>query len=433
MAEDSVIQEVQGTQEDCSRLALEVARDTSRESFPVRVFQQGPRKMVAGVLPIRILLRVLATNAALKGMTAAGAAVSANRPVDTKHVQGITDYLIQAIRENREYILPPLTLNATQGLEIYVPKGTTTPVTGWAILPEDQFIMITDGQHRFLALRKVHEMLRGTEEGSRFLGDGLAVMVTISERAEQIHQDFADAAKTKALPPSLVAVYDTRHPGNRAVLRLVEKVELLRDRVDATSSTLSINSPYLFLANQVRQFVKSSLSGRPSLSDGAFYEQATHALTNGTAFDQWLESRATFLDVLTELIPEWKEIAALPRPQGPEGPVVLSKMREIRSRQPVSMSAAALNALGLVSYEVLLPLMSRGRSPERSAVADRLAPLASVDWDRRSPMWQGSLVQEGVIKTQTTAVNTAARVLLDLLDGSAGAHGARVARSSGTV
>jgi len=424
MAEVSVIKEIEGTQEECSRLALEVARDTNRESFPVRVFQQGPRKMVAGVLPIRVLLRVLGTNAAVRGTTAAGAVVSTNRPVDSRHVQGITDYLIQAIRENREYILPPLTLNATQGLEVYVPKGTATPVTGWAILPEDQFIMITDGQHRFLALRKVYETLRGTEEGSRFLGDGLAVMLTISERTEQIHQDFADAAKTKALPPSLVAVYDTRHPGNRAVLHLVEKVELLQDRVDATSSTLSINSPYLFLANQVRQFVKSSLSGRPSLADSAFYEQARHALTNGTAFDQWLESRATFLNILTELIPEWKEIAALPKPQGPEGPVVLSKMREIRSRQPVSMSAAALNALGLVSHEVLPPLMSRGRAPERSAVANRLAPLAAVDWDRRSPMWQGNLVQEGVIKTQTSAVKGASKVLMDLLNRSADPHGA---------
>lgn len=410
---DCIIKEVDGTPQQCWQTAIEIGQDIGRETIPMRVFKQGPRTMAMGVLPVRTLLRILAFNATIRGATATKAVKYSNRPVDSKHVQSIASYLINSIKEDKPYILPPLTLNTTKGLEIYVPKGMSGPVTGYAILPDEQQLFITDGQHRFLALMKVRDELIGTEEGNNFLNNGIAIMVTLSPDMDQIHQDFADAAKTKQLPPSLVAVYDLRHPGNRAVLKLIEKVSLFQDRVDATSSTLSINSPFIFLANQVRQFVKSSLTNNPSIKDEAFYLQAGH-LNNPKEFDQWVEARIIFLEVLVDLIPEWKEIASLPKPYSAEGHLVYNKMKEIRTRQPVSITAAALNAFGLLSFHVISKLGVGAVS--KDVLEKTLAPLAEVNWSRTAPFWQGNLVQEGVIKTQTSAVRKAAKNLINLIE-----------------
>ncbi len=411
------VKEIEGTFEDCAKIAMEVARDTCREAVPVRVFNQGPRRMMSAVLPVRVLLRVLYSEPARKGM---GTNVSRlNRPVDAKHVKSIFEYLSSAIRENRPYILPPLTLNVTTDAEVYVPKGRAI-TSGWAILPEGHCMAITDGQHRFLAIRKVAEELHGTEEGNNFSNNGIPVMVTLSSSTEEAHQDFADAAKTKPLPPSLVAVYDLRHPGNAAVMRLTERVKLLQGRVDATSTTLSINSPYIFLVNQIRQFVKSSLTNNPAATNATFYTQAMDALHNSRSFEDWVQSRISFLEVLTEIIPTWKEISTLPKPQGPESHMVLSRMKEIRSRQTVDLSVAALSALGLVSWALLSSTTDKVKTATREALRQRLAPLEAVDWRRSAAIWKGSIVEDGRILNRGSAVRTAASKLMQFIsEGSA--------------
>jgi DGQHR domain-containing protein len=409
----AIINEVDGTAADAVSRAQEVARNSFREMVPVNVFDQGPRKMVASVLPVRVLSRILNYNAAQKGSTAIKAVDATNRPTNPDHVRTIAEYLKNALVNDEHYILPPLTLNATKGVEVYVPKGM---YTGYAVLPEEQAIFITDGQHRFLAMQKVTEELKGTAAGNKFLNDGVPVMITIEEKTSQVHQDFADAGKTKPLPPSLLAVYDVRQRGNRAVLDLIERVKLFQSRIDATSSTLSKNSAYLFLVNQVRQFVKSSLSGSPTLADDAFARQA-EALVDNTAFERWLESRATFLNVLTELIPEWKTIADLPEVNGPQGPEVLARMKQIRAEGPVSISSAALTTLGVVSHDVLASIAEIDFSNLTDQLRTRLEPLRKISWDRKAEIWQGNLVDGGKIRTQTPNLKRAHQALMDVLDG----------------
>jgi len=304
---NQIIIEVEGGQEAALKRAQEVAADTFREMMPVRVFNQGDRQMISGVLPIRVLSRILTHQAASRGSTANKASVSTNRPIMSDHVRTIADYLVNALSKGEQYIIPPMTLNATKGLEVYVPAGGSSGMSsGFAVLPEEQVLNVTDGMHRYLAIQDAGNRLRGSDAGNKLLSDGIPVMITVESNGEQVHQDFADAGKTKPLPPSLMAVYDVRQPANRAVHELVERVKLFKDRIDATSSTLSNQSPYLFLVNQVRQFVKSSLSGNPSLKDDAFNRQAMTVLSNTTAFENWVDSRVVFLNIVTDLIPEWE-------------------------------------------------------------------------------------------------------------------------------
>ena len=413
----AVLKYVEGNSEVARLRASSVATDTNREIMPVRVFEQGDRTMVSGVLPIRVITRVLDYNAADKGVAADRALNAGNRPKDPAHVRHIADYLHRAIEKGENYLIPSLTLNSKGNLEIYLPEGDYTPATGFAVLPDEAAIFITDGQHRFLAIKNVVNRLRGTPIGEKFMRAGVPVMMTIENDLRQVHQDFADAGRTKPLPSSLLAVYDTRQPANAAVMEIGDRVKLLKGRIDATSSTLSINSPFVFLVNQVRQFVKSSLTGSPTASEPAFANQAESAISNPDARERWVRSRVAFLNTMTEIIGDWKEISELSPPGGADAAAVLARTKAIRDKKTVPLTAAFLNTIGVVSHEVLKDATSK-EVDQANLVKDllvRLEPLRQVNWDRSADMWDGNLVVDGRIRTQTSALKAASQKLLDLL------------------
>ncbi len=411
------IKQVPGSSEDARIRALTVASDTNREVVPVRVFEQAGRTMVSGVLPIRVIIRILSYNAAQKGEAASKALNARNRPVDPSHVKTIAAYLRRAIEREESYIIPSLTLNSTGNVEVYVPEGEYTPTTGFSVFPDEAAVHITDGQHRYLAIQQVVNQLRGSPAGEKFMRAGVPVMMTIESDLSQVHQDFADAGRTKPLPSSLLAVYDTRQPANAAVMDIGIRVKLLNGRIDATSSTLSSNSQFVFLVNQVRQFVKSSLTGSPTASEAAFANQAEAAISNPEARERWVRSRAAFLNVMTEIIHDWKALSELPQPGGADGAEVLARTKAIREHRRVPLTAAFLNTIGVVSHSTLKDATSQEIDQDmlEEQLSIRLSPFKQVNWDRTAAIWDGNLVVDGRIRTQTPAIKAASDRLLALL------------------
>lgn len=330
----------------------------------------------------------------------------------------IAGYLRRAIENEETYIIPSVTLNSTGSVEVVVPDGDYSPTTGYAIFPDEAAVHITDGQHRYLAIRQVVDELRGTSRGDEFMRTGVPVMMTIESDLNQVHQDFADAGKTKPLPPSLLAVYDTRQPANRALMEIADRVPLLSGRIDATSKTLSTNSPFVFLVNQLRQFVKASLMGTPTSSESAFATHADAAMTNPDARERWVRSRVAFLNVMTEIIPDWKEFSELSPPDGPDAAEVLARTKAIREHKRVPLTAAFLNAIGVISHNILKDATSSHVDQARLAdqLCTRLQPFSKVDWDRSAEIWDGNLVVDGRIRTQTPAMRAAADKLMELLE-----------------
>lgn len=409
--------EVEGTPDDARFQAMTLAAETNREHTPVRVFKQGNRDMLSAVLPVRVLIRILDHNAAERSSAADKALTARNRPQDKSHVRVIAAYLRGAIEKGERYIIPSLTVNSTSSVQVFVPKGGYTPTTGYAVFPDEASVYITDGQHRYLAICQVAAELRGTPNGNDFMNVGVPLMMTLEDNLVQIHQDFADAGKTKPLPSSLMAVYDTRQPANRAVMDLIDRVRLLKDRIDATSSTLSTSSPFVFLVNQVRQFVKSSLTGSPTVSESSFTKQAEDAMSNPDARERWVTSRVAFLNALTDIIPDWKELSHMSPPGGPDSSEVLARTKEIREHKKVPMAAAFLNAIGVVSYNLLkdVTLTDVDETLLENELLAKLEPLRSVNWERSAEIWQGNLVVDDRIRTQTPAIRTAAGKLNELL------------------
>lgn len=408
------------TIEDAERLAHRDAADSSLEMLPVKMFRQGSRNMASGALPIRALTRILYSNPFIRRGSPLSDLHSGNRPMDPKHVRSIKEYLKGSIRGGGSYIIPPVTVNAyPQDVRVYFPKGKTL-TTGFVVLPPRQSIRITDGQHRVQAIVETVEELRreGIQAVDEFENDGVPMVITWEDNEDQVHQDFADASKTKALPKSMIAVYDARHPANRAVMALMRNVPLFDGRIDTKSTTLSKASGYLFLANQIRQFVKAKLSGKPSMSENAFNTVADEQLADPEAYRRWVDQTRAYLIVLTDLIPQWGEIADFPALGGDRGPVASNKMRALKDEGWVNLSAAGLNALGLLGYK-LFDQGSLVDSPDlESELRQRLLPIRNVDWGRGAEIWRDNLVQDGKIKTQTGSISRAADRLWERLGQS---------------
>ena len=173
----------------------------------------------------------------------------------------------------------------------------------------------------------------------------------------------------------------------------------------------------MFLVNQIRQFVKASLTGSPTVSEQAFASNAENTLAIPESYNRWVRSRVAFLEVMTEIIDDWKELAELSQPGGADAAEVLARTKAIREHKRVSMTAAFLNALGVVSYQVLKNVTSEDVDQDKlkDDLRASLEPFRHVQWDRSADIWDGNLVVEGRIRTQTPAIKAAAGELLELL------------------
>ena len=412
------ITSVEGTLRDAMVNAMDLAAETQREPpVPVRIFYQGNRQMVSGIMPCKTMVRVLDHNAADKGSTAAKALNTTNRPFMKEHAQAFERYITKALERDEPFIIPPMTLNSTGGLDIFIPASDARTNSGYAVLPDETKIHITDGQHRFNGIKQVIESTRGTSLGEIIAETGVPFMMTIEADIDQVHQDFADAGKTKALPPSLLAVYDTRQPANRVVIQICNQVPLLDGRVDSTSNSVGKSNEFVYLVNQVRQFVKHSLTGSTGTTEASFEEQATAALSNEESRDSWIRSRVAFLKAMTEVVPEWNEIAQLSPPGGADAAAVLQKTKDVKVRGNVPLNGAFLTTLGLVSHELLRDHANTDLSEGELVTALRhiVAPLHDADWSRNGPLWQDNIVTGGKIRTQAPAVRAASKAMLKQL------------------
>ena len=424
-AEEDRITRIPGTLDDVRRHVQDIVSETFQTPAPVQIFKQGNRTMVSTVLPIKVLNRIVIRQSAKKGDTAQKALTATNRPIVPEHQKGIAVYLEKAVGKEEDYIIPPLTLNSTADVRIYAPDGDSAANSGYMILPDEATVHITDGQHRFLAIGDTIEKLRGTPEGAKFENSGVPIMMTLSSNTAQVHQDFADAGKTKALPPSLLAVWDSRQPANHAVLQISERVPLLKDRVDATSTSIGKSSPFIFLANQVRQFVKHSLTGSTSTNERQFAEEAEDALGNPVSRERWITARVAFLNVMTEIVRDWNEIAQLSPPGGDDADSVVQKTKDIRQRLNVPMNGAFLTSLGLVSHKLLkdATITDKDETAWTTELREKLMPFHHIDWSREADIWDGNIVVgRDKIRTQGPAVKGAADNMLTLLNKTEQLH-----------
>lgn len=381
------------TVEGARNAAAQEAAATGGIALPAVLFKQGERLMLSTAFLVPFIQGRLQMNPAAKRGGVDEVRAATNRPVMPEHVESVKKYLKSNM--GAKYILPPITLNARHPISVYGPDYESTVRAVTIVIPPGVRLEITDGGHRKCAIDALIGELDDDTRDALFQ-DAVAVMITIEDDISQIHQDFADASKTKPLPKSQLAAYDRRNPANGVVLDMIERCELFRGRIDSTSQTLSKNSPKLFLTNQVRQMVKELLIGAYAMADEQFEQKARDVLgaTGSSAYIQELDRFITFLRRVTQAIPVFRNIVGVP----PTG-VASMKIADLRSEGWVCLQATGLVVIGRIGYELI-----KNDIVDWESYVDR---LGEIDWRRTSAIWQGNIIQNGKVMTQQGPVKGA--------------------------
>src|SRR5262249_33641903 len=370
--------------------------------FEGTLFEQGERVMFSTAMPFEDFVRIAqAKSSAAKGADVEAVADTTNRPIDKGHVRSITKYLATAVKRHERYIVPPATLNlrGAKGATLFTVEGQWSIKAAILALPSYARLDITDAQHRRAGIELA---MADPAVRDQLLRDGIAVMITFEEDQDQVHQDFADASKTRPIADSLVAVYDGRLPVNALAIHLARNCRLFRHTIDATAkgSNLSAGSVKVWNTSALRQFVKyAALNSRAGDEawNKAFAESYGEPGTEGHArFRAFLDR---FIDDCTSGIPLFKKLASLNADD-------LSEVPTIRAQGggQVLMTAAGMNVLGGVCYA----LYQRHKSGED--VSPHIARLATVDWSYRGALWKGELVNEEMGKTQDGTMGKVLRI-----------------------
>ena len=385
--------------EAAQREAGAEAANTGAISIPVVAFRQGRRTVVTGALPMSWVTNRLesrSARSAKKGGSMTDARASWNRPEITEHSQAIARYITENYK--KAYIIPPLSLNVQQTVNLYIPDYPNEFLPGYLVIPGAAKLAVTDGQHRKSAISLALDQM-DEEDASHFGSDAVAVMITCETDVNQIHQDFADCSKTKALPPSLLAVYDRRNPANRLVSDLEKMCPVFAGRIDPTSTTLSKKSTYLFLANQLRQLVKELLAGSYALADVDFEKRALELLGTEEQYENALVKFSGYINFLSGVIPVWQEIVQLS-----PGSLATSQVPNKRSEGWVCLTATGLNVIGRLGH---ILFTRSDLEPRWQEFAQKLGDPQIIDWRRTAGIWQGNIIQGQKLLTQQVPLRNA--------------------------
>jgi DNA sulfur modification protein DndB len=383
--------------EDAVRSAYDEAANTAGWTFPVVIFRQGTRMILSGAFPIGFIESRLFSKSVEKGSGVKSALLSMNRPLEPSHTKSIAAYIEENIK--RKYIMPPLTLNVQDKISLHTIKSGPSFKAGYLVIPSGVNLSITDGQHRVKGIVQALEQLSSYNPkiAEQLRNDSISVMITCEHDLQQIHQDFADCSKTKALPASLLSLYDTRNPANRLVFDLENRCQLFKGRIDSTSKTLSKKSVHLFLANQLRQMVKHlMLKGNPS--DAEFEKRAKERLKDDEQYNKHINSYIDYVNHLTESIPVLKQISQIPTDSPQKGQV--PKFREAGW---ICLTATGLNILGSLGHDLFTYGIMEWK--------DVVTKLGDIDWSRGAELWQGNIIQGTRLVTQTSPVRKAVEAL----------------------
>lgn len=379
--------------------ANQEANATFKNVIQVVIFRQGSREYTSGSLPIGRAVQMMKTDPVkLKKNEKAGlddVRDAYNRPVDKEHVKAVANYLCKNV--NKKYILPALTVNAVQQHKAFTIKSDNdAPRIGYLVVDfNSQSLTVTDGQHRLHGMIEAIDQLAEAErydDADKLRNDGISIMFSFEEDINQIHQDFADCSKTKALPKSMIAVYDQRIPVNRLTLDIIDKCPLFNNgKVDSASASHGAKSTAVVLASNIRAILKGFYCAQPSMADSAFDKMTNEGLEEDCIYEKFLNKTLKFMDILIENNPALKAISLLPK--GPERQLIPQLRSEFYIASPAGLNLCAT---------FIKNLENDGYSQQE--IEEAIKDMANfINWEKSSPMWQGNIITGGIDKKKSEA------------------------------
>ena len=267
---------------------------------------------------------------------------------------------------------------------------------------DDTSLTVTDGQHRLEGIRLALQYLTGSNL-DKLKADGISIMFSFEDDINQVHQDFADCAKTKALPKSMIAVYDRRLPINGLILDAIEVCPLFNDgKTDSTSNSLSKKSSSLLLTNSLRNLMKSLFTGNHSMADAAFEVYVNKNMSTRSSFEKHKNIFISTVNALTEYHPVLQQISMLEL--GPKRQKIVDYREKYLIANPAGLSLACK-----AIYQFTLCYPDKNPTP----FIQRL--MTEVDWSKDAEIWQGNVVVSRGDKKAITSQNRPFAMAIDAI------------------
>lgn len=370
------------TVDEAKQAATNAALDTFAQACPVTLFEQGGRLAASTAIPAGLALNIFATDPVASKASLEQVKKRHNRPIDKDHVKAVSDYLVNAISNGEKYILPSLTVTATKQQKVFTirPTGRSTIHFGYIVLSmRDRSLTVTDGQHRLEGIRSALNTLEDPFL-EKLEADGISIMFSFEDNINQVHQDFADCAKTKALPKSLLAVYDRRLPVNNLILDALDHCPLFSNgKTDSTGNNLSKKSASILLTNQLRNLMKSLFTGNHSQSEDAFEQFISNSLSSKESIESYKSLFISTINYLTEYNPVLKAISLLE--EGPSRQKIVAYRENYLIANPAGLSLACK---AIYKYMSIYPEQNVEHFVQRL--------MREIDWSKDADIWKGNVI-----------------------------------------
>lgn len=352
------------TQQDAQNQAYADASTCGARVFLCHVYEQGKRIHLAFSLPFNLLLEMAKLQTADYKKHKSNAEELINRPIMPQHVDEIAKYLL----ETENYILPPFIFNSSTPIKVFS-FGTGAVKFGYAVLPTNVELYVTDGQHRIKAIEKA------IKERPELLNDSVTVLVVQEDDIDQIHQDFADCAKNKPIPPALLAAFDVSNVLSKLTRKLARDLIIFDGRIDKISRTLGKDPKYLFTMNQLRIGIAEFLFGssRKQVIESRSSQQKGELTI-------LLDKAKSFYTEFAQINEAWK---LLLQPASQSVNLDLYNLRQER----IDFNTVGLQVISRVGH---LIFFNNQFTDEQHYVL--IQSLANLDYKRTSPLWENSIV-----------------------------------------
>jgi DNA sulfur modification protein DndB len=386
------------TFDEAKQQAAEDAANSFSLPLQAVMYVQAGRICFSTALPMSKLSTIIRFDSAIKGSS--NPEEYTNRPIMADHVRGITEYLI----DRDTYVLPGLTLNIREPIRVYTYRTPSVVRGAVIVVPGNTIFFVTDGQHRVKAIEAA------LAQKPELANDAVSVTLIVEPDIEQVHQDFADCAQTKTIPPSLLTLYNRQDELSSLTVEISRSVEFFHGRLEKVGKTVSKRSNNFYTLNHVRMCVGALLTGDSSQNATAMRAHAATLLASDLSYKTWRADVEWFFNTLANELPEWKMVRDANLQLG-----TIPDIQEFRS-QFLHFSGTGLAIIGAAGYHIL----KVKELDARHALVQTLAK--KVDWRRLdsqgapNPFWVGTiLTTEGNLGTSRYAVQAAVENVLAIL------------------
>lgn len=345
------------------------------------VFQQGGRSFISTAFPLRYVSERVRIDSAKRG---SDPALSYNRPLIADHHKAIQRYLLS----EPGYFLPGLSLAVSVGLRCHVTKTSSSVKLGTMVLPVDLIYNCTDGQHRTVAVRDA------VKEAERLGEDAIAITLVVEHDLAKIHDDFYHASLTKAIPASLLTVFNRKDALARLVREISDEVPVFKDRIEKITKTTGRSTVNLFTLNQLRAGVAELLTGNSSQANVQLIDETAARLRDDEAYAEHKRLITEFYEQFTAANPQWSSVLAASAP-------ATSTVDALALRDEyLSCTGTGLIVISRIGYAI------RGYpTTERAGLVKALGE--DIDWSRSSDFWVGNVVNHGRVVSQRGPIESA--------------------------